>query len=193
MPHALFIRIAFVSVAKDTVYYRGCSWDQTSGITFHSIPLGFYCCRNTNGRNQRSMTLILDSVVSTWWRHEMEVFSASMALRAGNSPVTGGDPSQRPVTRSFDVFTCFWIKRSLSKQPWGWWFETPSRSLWRHGNWWICRVEYSSGTLFQWWNIYLYMWTTCESILLKKHPIWKKNDHGTLRELALSFSNLTCR
>ena len=30
--------------------------------------------------------------------------SASLALWAGNSPVTGEFPSQRPVTRSFDVF-----------------------------------------------------------------------------------------
>ena len=28
---------------------------------------------------------------------------------------------------------CAWIKR-LSKQSWGWWFETPSCSLWRHCN-----------------------------------------------------------
>ena len=34
----------------------------------------------------------------------METFSALLALCAGNSPVTGEFPSQRPVTRSFDVF-----------------------------------------------------------------------------------------
>ena len=34
----------------------------------------------------------------------METFSALLALRAGNSPVTGEFPSQRPVTRSFDIF-----------------------------------------------------------------------------------------
>ena len=39
-----------------------------------------------------------------WWRHQMETFSASLALCAGNSPVTGECPSQRTVTRSFDVF-----------------------------------------------------------------------------------------
>ena len=46
-----------------------------------------------------------------WWRHQMETFSAFLALCAGNSPVTGEFPSQRPVTRSFDVFMiCAWIK-----------------------------------------------------------------------------------
>ena len=33
----------------------------------------------------------------------MEIFSASLAICAGNSPVPGEFPSQRPVTRSFDV------------------------------------------------------------------------------------------
>ena len=38
-----------------------------------------------------------------WWRHQMETFSALLVLCAGNSPVTGEFPAQRPVTRSFDV------------------------------------------------------------------------------------------
>ena len=42
--------------------------------------------------------------MATWWRHQMETFSALLALCAGNSPVSGEFPSQRPVTRSFDVF-----------------------------------------------------------------------------------------
>ena len=34
----------------------------------------------------------------------METFSALLAICAGNSPVPGEFPAQRPVTRSFDVF-----------------------------------------------------------------------------------------
>ena len=34
----------------------------------------------------------------------METFPALLALCAGNSPVIGEFPSQRPVTRGFDVF-----------------------------------------------------------------------------------------
>ena len=64
----------------------------------------------------------------------METFSASLALCARKSPVTGEFPSQRPVTRSFDVFLVLRLNKRLSKQSWGWWFETPSRSLWRHRN-----------------------------------------------------------
>ena len=64
------------------------------------------------------------------WRNQMETFSALLTLSVGKSPVSGEFPSQRPVTRSFDV--SFYL--CLCKQSWSWWFETPSRSLWRHCN-----------------------------------------------------------
>ena len=63
-----------------------------------------------------------------------KLFSALLALRAGNSPVTGEYPSQRPVTRSFDVFFDQLLYKQLSKQSSFWWFETPSRPLSRHCN-----------------------------------------------------------
>ena len=45
--------------------------------------------------------------------------------------------AQRPVTRSFGVFFDLRLNKRLSKQSWGWWFETLSRPLWRHRNvWW---------------------------------------------------------
>ena len=64
----------------------------------------------------------------SWWRHQMETAYALLAFCVENSPVTGEFPAQRPVTRSFDM------NKRLSKQSWGWRFETPSRSLWRHYN-----------------------------------------------------------
>ena len=70
----------------------------------------------------------------SWWRHEMETFSALLAICAGNSPVPGEFPTQRPVTRSFDVYFDLRPNKRLSKQSWGWWFETQSRPLWRHRN-----------------------------------------------------------
>ena len=42
--------------------------------------------------------------------------------------------TQRPVTWSFDVFFDLHLNTRLSKQSRGWWFDTPSRSLWRHCN-----------------------------------------------------------
>ena len=57
--------------------------------------------------------------------------SALLATCVGNSPATGEYPAQRPVTRSFDVFFHLRLNKRLSKQSWGWWFEKPSRLLWR--------------------------------------------------------------
>ena len=70
---------------------------------------------------------------SPWWRHQLEAFSALLAI-AGNSPGTGDFPAQRPVTRSFDVLFYLRLNKWLSKQSWGWWFETLSRPLWRYRN-----------------------------------------------------------
>ena len=64
-------------------------------------PLNWY------NRHSRGMT--------PWWRHRMETFSASLALCAGNSPVTGEFRSQRPVMRSFDVFFDLRLNKRLSK------------------------------------------------------------------------------
>ena len=35
---------------------------------------------------------------------------------------------------AFDVFFDLRLNKRLSKQSWGWWFETPWRPLWRHCN-----------------------------------------------------------
>ena len=48
--------------------------------------------------------------------------------------VTGEFHSQRPVTRSFDVFFDLRLNKWLSNPSRRWWLETPSRSLWRHCN-----------------------------------------------------------
>ena len=68
------------------------------------------------------------------WRHQMETFSALLAICAGNSPVTDYFPAQWPVTRSFDVFFDLRLIEWFSKQSCGWWFETPSRPLRRRSN-----------------------------------------------------------
>ena len=72
------------------------------------------------------------------WKHLMtssngNIFRVTGPLW-GNSPATGEFPSQRQVTPSFDVFFDLCLYKRLSKQFWGWWFETASRSLWRQCN-----------------------------------------------------------
>ena len=43
-------------------------------------------------------------------------------------------PTPRPVTRSFDVFFDLRLNTRLSKESWGWLFETLSRPLWHNCN-----------------------------------------------------------
>ena len=70
----------------------------------------------------------------SWWRHQMEAFFALLALCGGNSPATGEFPSQRPVTRSFDVFFDLHLNKRLNKQSRRRWFQKPSRPSWCHCN-----------------------------------------------------------
>ena len=78
--------------------------------------------------------MIIMHAFESRWRHQMEPFSALVALCAENSPVPVNSPhkGQRrgALMFSFDLH----LNKRLSKQPWGWWFETPSLSLWRHCN-----------------------------------------------------------
>ena len=104
----------------------------------------------------------------TWWRHQMETFSALLAICAGNSPVPGEFPTQRPVTRSFDLRLNkqfdLRLNKHLSKQSWGWWFETLSRPLWRHRN-----EEASSHHLTECWLRYYNtrpLWVNSSSVYI---------------------------
>ena len=64
------------------------------------------------------------------WKH----FLRYWPFVRGIQRVTGEFPSQRPVTRSFDIFFDPRLNKRLRKQSRRRWFETPSRSLWRHCN-----------------------------------------------------------
>ena len=68
------------------------------------------------------------------WRHQIESFSALLALCVVIPLANGEFPSQRPVTRSFAVFFDLRLSKRLSKQSRRWWFETTSRSLLRYCN-----------------------------------------------------------
>ena len=65
----------------------------------------------------RNVCSIQDECLCVWWRHQIETFSALLAIYAGNSPASGELPPQRPVTRSFNVFFDMRLNKRLSKQP----------------------------------------------------------------------------
>ena len=57
-----------------------------------------------------------------------------------------------PLTKASDAelccFLCSALNKRLSKQSWGWWFETPSRSLWRQRNKISGNLQCLKGTSF---------------------------------------------
>ena len=66
-------------------------------------------------------------------------------------------PRKKPVSQSFDVFFDLRLNKRLSKQSRGWWYETPSCSLWRHcyslkpavEKDWICK-QWADVLTFKW-------------------------------------------
>ena len=98
------------------------------------VPIPYIYSRGTSSSRCLQMLTVLGHQLASWWRHQMETFSALLAICAGNSPVRGEFSTQRPVTRSFGVFFDIRLDKRLSKQSWGWWFETLSRPFWRHSN-----------------------------------------------------------
>ena len=83
----------------------------------YSIPwlrAGLVFIWNIPFQRQKASSLIMRTVslqgpqpsfvTPTWRCHQMETFSMLLAICAGNLPVTGKFPAQRPVTRSVDVF-----------------------------------------------------------------------------------------
>ena len=58
-----------------------------------------------------------------------------MTSSTGNIfPVTGPLCGEFTGHRSFDVLFDRHLNKRMCKQSWSWWFQTPSRSLWRHCN-----------------------------------------------------------
>ena len=85
---------------------------------------------------------VADLCAACWWSGNiLTVFRPFSICRVHDDAtkwkhfrVTGHLCAQRPVTRSFHVFFDLRLNKLLSKQSWGWWFETQSHPLWRHCN-----------------------------------------------------------
>ena len=97
--------------------------------TYHTMwNLSGAMCLSLLTRRGESKYAFHDDVIK--WNHFLRYWS----FCAGNSPVTGEFPSQRPVSRSFDVFFDLRLDKRLCKQSRRRWFVTPSHSLWRRCN-----------------------------------------------------------
>ena len=94
--------------------------EQLTDETWHMYSKGTKGQYNENinvapvGRSNDGNAILL------WWHRQMETCSVLLALCAGNVPITGvtGEfPSQRPVTRSLDIFLIYaWTNGSVNNR-----------------------------------------------------------------------------
>ena len=105
---------------------------------FVPILIGWHVWQvNTLGKVHLGRCWLTDLI---WWRQNSYIMMSSNGnIFRVTDPLCGSFtghrfPAQRPVTRRFDVFFDLRLNERLSKQSWGWWFETPSRRWWRHCN-----------------------------------------------------------
>ena len=64
------------------------------------------------------------------WKHFLSHWTFVRGIH--RSPVTS--PHKGKWRGALMFLVDLRLNKRLSKQSWGWWFETPSRSLWRHSN-----------------------------------------------------------
>ena len=95
----------------------------------------------------------------------------------------GEFPTQRPVTRSFDVYFDLRLNKRLCKQSWGWWFQTLLCPLWGHSN-----VYSTSQELWTWFVLLCsgYVMVDFTHILSHCHKLWRILS-GLTYKLLLSF------
>ena len=91
-------------------------------ITSHSTVYSIFCLNWQKRKQTNTMT-----------SSNGNIFRVTGPL-AGDFPATDEFPSQRPVTRSCDVFFYLRLNKRSSEHSWGWWFETPSCPLCGHSN-----------------------------------------------------------
>ena len=125
----------------------------TNTVMKKSIPYRNICPKVCFCIQYGHPQIVSDAIrhISVLSQKKRNVYSSARVLHlfgilvtSSNGNVTGplfgeftdhrGFPLQRPMTRSFDVFFYLCLNKRLSKQSWGMWFETPSRSLWSHCN-----------------------------------------------------------
>ena len=97
--HAFWFPLCWIFLLRRTSSF----WPRPSGLPFITAPV---LMTSSNGN----------------------IFRVT-GLLCGEFTGPGEFPKQRPVTRSFNVFFDLCLNKRLSKQSWGWWFETLSGPL----------------------------------------------------------------
>ena len=135
------------------------------------------------GAMHHSSSELTEVHFTTWWR--IETFSALLAISAGNSPVTGELPVQRPVTRSFDVFFDLSLNKRLSIQSWG---CILSRPLCRHYSDQL--NGYTSIRIKVWVSNYTHVKVGCNSSWIYiAVALYKLQEYGFLHSMLLEVNH----
>ena len=121
-----------------------CIFTQIHCNLFTSKPINQYYFTKRQATSQylkqRWSGLLMHKFVTRPGRVKIMMTSSNGNIFRVTGPLCGeftgpGEfPTQRPVTRSFDVFFGVRLIKRLSKHSRGWWFETLSHPLWRHRN-----------------------------------------------------------
>ena len=120
------------------------NWTLVCDLTLRHFWHGF-SVEIVRGQNARELMFVKSS---HWWNCKETIQKLIIVMMTssngnifrvtghlcGEFTGTGEFPAQRPLTRSFGAFFDLRLNKRLNQQPWGWWFETPAWSLWRHPN-----------------------------------------------------------
>ena len=85
--------------------------------------MNYFPCRRHHICQFQCAKAIFHSAISMMTSSNGNIFRVTGPL-CGEFTGPGEFPTQKPVTRSFDVFFDRRPNKRLSKQSWGWWFET---------------------------------------------------------------------
>ena len=140
----LFYPFKYHKISRDLVHHFECC-PQT-----HRSDMEYWIFQKRGGEH----------VILSTNTFKMTSSNGNISFCEGNSPVTGEFPSQRPVTRSFDVFFELHLNKLLSKPLICRWLETSVRSLWRHSN-----------VIRRWLSI-LGAWPSANTIKTKLRPAY---------------------
>ena len=107
--------------------------------------------------------------------------STLLALCEGNPPTTCGFPSERPVTRSFDVFFYLRLNKRLSKQSRHRWFETP-----------LGYYDVTIGTWISRWRVCISNWTRRRHFPTCLFFIDTSTEHVKMLSVYFDKTNVEC-
>ena len=112
---------------------------------------------------------------TTWWRHQTEAFPRywPFVRWIHRSPVNSPHKGQWRGALIFSLICA--LNKLLSKQSWGWWFGTPSRSLWCHCN----EIMYPCRTV-SYCAVIIVIYNVTENAISVKSCVWMCLCYGVL-------------